>query len=214
MDRKEIKGLSKTQLVELLIEQADESDRLRKQLDESGETEQDGEECQKAVDAQVLRKRRKLNRKSLAIGVLGAFLIIATMVTIFVSCFPVYQVHGSSMSPAINAGDTIVCMRGNNYGVGDIIAIEYQDIILIKRIVAKGGDRIVINESGAVFVNDAAIDEPYATIVENNEQYTAQVPQGKWYILGDNRAISGDSRLREIGTVSDEQIIGRVVLTI
>ncbi|MBP3415020.1 MAG: hypothetical protein J6L81_07490, partial [Clostridia bacterium] len=60
MDRKEIKGLSKTQLVELLIEQADESDRLRKQLDESGETEQDGEECQKAVDAQVLRKRRKL----------------------------------------------------------------------------------------------------------------------------------------------------------
>jgi len=92
--------------------------------------------------------------------------------------------------------------------------VEYQGMILIKRIVAQGGDRVLINESGTLYVNDTVVDEPYATTVAGNNLCTAQVPQGEWYILGDNRVISGDSRLNEIGSVSDEQIIGRVIFTI
>ena len=72
----------------------------------------------------------------------------------------------------------------------------------------------MITEDGTLYINDNIVDEPYATTVPSDALCTAQVPQGKWYILGDNRAISGDSRLREIGSVSDEQIIGRVIFTV
>ncbi|MBE6765083.1 MAG: signal peptidase I [Ruminococcaceae bacterium] len=205
MDKKEMKGFSKSQLVELLAEQVSENDRLRKRLDESD----DAELCE--PDAEFVKRQEKRGRKALMIGVLCAVLLVATVSIILVVCFPVYQVHGSSMSPLIAAGDTVVCMKGDNYGTGDVVAVEYQGMILIKRIVAEGGDRVLIDESGTLYVNDIAVDEPYATVEEGGKLCTAQVPQGKWYILGDNRVISGDSRLSEIGSVTDEQIIGRVI---
>ena len=214
MDKKEIKSLSKAQLIELLVEQESEIAQLSKPLDECGGAAQVGDECHEPVDAEFFRKKRKLSKRSLTIGILCALLVISTVVAVLVSYFPVYQVHGSSMSPLLTAGDTIVCMKGKNYGVGDIVAVEYQDMILIKRIVAGGGDRVVITEDGTLYINDNVVDEPYATIAWSDALCTAHVPQGKWYILGDNRAISGDSRLREIGSVSDEQIIGRVIFTV
>jgi len=159
-------------------------------------------------------KRRGLNKKMLTIGVLCAAGIILTATAILVNLYPVYQIHSSAMSPTLAAGDTVVCKRGNDYEVGDIVAVKHKDLILIKRIAAKGGDRIMINESGELFINELPADEPYATTAESSKIYITQVPQGKWYLLNDNRIMQGDSRLNEIGSVSDEEIIGRVILTV
>lgn len=158
--------------------------------------------------------RGKLTMRPLTISILCTAATIMMGAVIIAGCFPVYQVHSSAMSPLLTAGDTVVCMKGHNYGVGDIVAVEYQDMILIKRIVAEGGDRIMIDESGTLYVNDTAVEEPYASVTKSDKVYITQIPQGKWYILNDNRALSGDSRLKEMGSVSDGQIIGRVIFTI
>jgi len=158
--------------------------------------------------------KRKLTRKKLTIGVVCAFLAIVVLVTVVVSCFPIYQIHSSSMSPRFTAGDTVVCMRGNNYEVGDVVAVEYQDRILIKRIVAQGGDTVRLNEKGELFVNDVPVTETYAINTESDRSYFASVPPDAWYILSDNRKLLGDSRVEEIGTVSDEDIVGKILFTI
>ncbi len=158
--------------------------------------------------------RPRLTKKKLAAGVGCALLAIAILVAILVGCFPVYQIHSSSMSPQLAAGDTVVCLRGNSYGVGDIVAVKHHDMILIRRIVASGGDYVTITPEGKLLVNDTPVDEPYATPAEGERPYSTHVPLDFWYILGDNRRIQGDSRLSEIGTVSDEDIIGRVIITI
>ncbi len=165
------------------------------------------------LEEELQRERVRISNKSLIIGLLSALAAIAVLVTIIVNVFPVYRVHGSSMEPTVYAGDTIVCVRGG-YDVGDVAAIDFEGKILIKRLVAKGGDRVEIDENGTVYINGEPCGEAYITASGTDIGIIPpplQVPDGEWYILGDNRTISGDSRLSEIGTVDDKYIIGKVL---
>lgn len=165
-------------------------------------------------NSKTQNKKNRLTVRSLLVVICCILFIITITTIILVNFFPVYQIHSSAMSPTLIAGDTVICKKGNDYGVGDIVAVKHQDLILIKRIIAEGGDRIIINERGELYINDLLVDEPYASAVESSKIYITQVPQEKWYILNDNRLMQGDSRLNEIGSVSDEEIIGRVIYTV
>ncbi len=78
---------------------------------------------------------------------------------------------------------------------------------------AGGGDQIEIDGDGNVFVNGRMLEEPYLAAKSLGKcelDFPFEVPEGMFFVLGDNRAISIDSRNKTIGCVEKEQIVGRV----
>ena len=87
----------------------------------------------------------------------------------------------------------------------------------MKRVIASPGAWVDIDEDGNVYVNNLLLEEPYLTekaLGECNIEMPYQVPDGRFFVMGDDRAISLDSRTTAVGTVSAEQLVGRVVLRI
>ncbi len=165
------------------------------------------------LEKELTRERVRVSNRALIIGMACALAAVVIFVITAVSLFPVYRIHGSSMAPTVNAGEVVICTKSDNYSVGDIVAVEIDGKVLIKRLIAEGGDWVEIDENGTLSINGEVKSEPYAVNGREGENVVVspvQVPSGEWYIMGDNRVISGDSRLSQIGTVSDREIIGRV----
>lgn len=130
---------------------------------------------------------------------------------------PVLQVSGSSMEPTLSDEDIIVLVKSNHLETGDLVGFYYQNKLLLKRVVAGPGDIVDIDEDGNVYVNDALLDEPYVTeksLGESDLDYPVQVPEGRYFVMGDNRATSIDSRSSAIGYIEADQIVGRVILRV
>lgn len=149
--------------------------------------------------------------------VLAAALLLAGAFMIF---FRASLVRGSSMEPTLHDGDCIfVQMIGyDDPAQGDIVAIKAKDREgkhLVKRIVARGGDTVQIDfETGMVFVNGQLLEEPYiseATHLSSDICFPVTVPRGCYFVLGDNRNHSQDSRSSTLGFVPLEDIEGKVV---
>ena len=93
---------------------------------------------------------------------------------------------------------------------GDVIVFKYPrnpNQNFVKRIIGLPGDRIRL-ENGTVFVNDASIDEPYVEYTLTQSLTERVVKRGTYYVMGDNRAQSDDSR--HWGTVPFENVIGKI----
>lgn len=124
-------------------------------------------------------------------------------------------VEGDSMQPTLYDGDRLLLLASaNDYYAGDIIVVDrYTQEPLIKRIIAVGGDTVEIAEDGTLIVNDCIQHEPYiqGKTLKRDMNGPITVPEGHLFVMGDNRAISKDSRMDEIGLVSVEDVIGKVV---
>ncbi len=138
--------------------------------------------------------------------------IIAFILKFFIIDF-VY-VDGSSMYPTLTDGDRVIVneigYRFNEPDYGDIITLHYDaSTEYVKRIIAKGGDTISIKDN-VVYRNGQPLQEDYI----NQESYPdfpeVTVPAGKYFVMGDNRAHSSDSRFTDLGFVNRGQIIGKV----
>lgn len=145
---------------------------------------------------------------SIAIAVVLAFVI-----KIFLFDFVVVQ--GSSMYPTLENGDRLI-LNKIEYRLGDP---DYGDIVVlshdaksewVKRIIGKGGDTIEIRNQ-VVYRNGEALDEPYINTEPYEDFNAVTVPDGMYFVMGDNRANSSDSRYTSLGFVDREQIIGHVV---
>lgn len=138
-------------------------------------------------------------------------LMIATMI------MPVLQISGNSMTPTYNGGEIVLSIKTNNLKPGDVIAFYHGNKILVKRVIAGAGNWINIDESGQVYVNGYEIKEEYVnklTLGETDIDYPYQVPDGHWFVLSDNRSNSIDSRNKEVGSISKENIIGKVIFQV
>ena len=125
------------------------------------------------------------------------------------------QVSGLSMEPRIASGETVlISTLGYRFHAprrGDIIAFHHDDgapEVYIKRVVGLPGDRIKIDR-GEVYVNDTRLAEPYVRYADERSFRELIVPPDGLYVLGDNRAVSDDSRFW--GTVPTDQIIGKAL---
>lgn len=129
-------------------------------------------------------------------------------------------VVGSSMEPTFSNGDRVI-ISGLFYEPkqGDVVVLRkesFQEEPIIKRVIATEGQTIGIDfETGTVYVDDVAIEEPYiAELTREPLDFNGKVlvPENCVFVMGDNRNSSTDSRRASIGCVDERYIIGRVLI--
>ncbi len=128
---------------------------------------------------------------------------------------PFLRIYGTSMVPTLQDGEIICCFKTTKFSQSDIIAFYYNNKILVKRVIGCSGDWIQIDENGAVYVNDIKIEEPYLTETAFGEcdiEMPYQVPEGQLFVMGDQRSTSIDSRHSSVGCVTEEQIVGKILV--
>jgi signal peptidase I len=121
------------------------------------------------------------------------------------------------MEPAMYDGDILVLMKTGHYEYGELCCVAWQNKLLLKRVIALPGDTVSISADGTVSVNGTELEEPYITnksLGECDIEFPYQVPDGTFFVLGDRRDTSIDSRNTVIGSVANDQMIGRVLFRI
>lgn len=166
-----------------------------------------------------LDREQAHNRFARALRSTVAVLVVVAAVAVLVATLvtPVLQITGTSMTPTLHDGQLVVSLKGGDFAQGDVIAFYYNNKILVKRVIAGPGDWVDIDKYGNVSVNDQPLDEPYLTdtaLGECDIQLPYQVPDGRWFVMGDHRATSVDSRSSAIGCVAEEQVVGNIAFRI
>ena len=108
-------------------------------------------------------------------------------------------------------------IKTKDYKTGDLCSFSWNNRTLIKRIIASAGDWIEIKEDGTVFVNGEELNEPYVlekSLGECDISFPYQVPEKSYFVMGDKRNVSIDSRSTAIGCVNEDQIVGKVWIRI
>ena len=143
--------------------------------------------------------------------------VAAVAILIAVLLLPVFQIYGHSMTPTLEDGDIVLSIKNASVESQDIIAFYYNNKILVKRVIAEAGQWVDIDKAGNVRVDGVLLNEPYLTDKARGEcdiKMPYQVPEGKVFVMGDHRSVSVDSRTLAIGCVSEEQIVGKLVMRV
>ena len=146
-------------------------------------------------------------------------LIVVAAIAVLVATIwmPALQIYGASMTPTLNEGNIVLAIKGSSFAQGDLIAFYYGNKILVKRCIALPGQWVDIDEDGNVFVDGEALNEPYLTekaLGDCDIELPFQVPDNRYFCMGDHRSTSVDSRNTTIGCIADEQIVGKIVLRV
>ena len=142
-------------------------------------------------------------------------LVVVASVAVLVATLwmPVMRIYGVSMSPSLVDGNIVVSVKESHFKPGEVVAFYYNNKILVKRAIAEAGDWVNIDETGNVYVNGRLLSEPYISekaFGDCNIELPYQVPEGRIFVMGDNRAVSIDSRNTAVGCVAEEQIVGKL----
>lgn len=143
--------------------------------------------------------------------------VAAFAVLIAVLFLPILRIYGKSMHGTLDSGDIVLSVKSSDFDTGDVVAFYYNNNILVKRVIAEAGDWVDMDDDGTVYVNEVKLVEPYITekaYGETDIAFPYQAPENRIFVMGDNREVSIDSRNTSIGTVSDEQIVGRLIFKI
>jgi signal peptidase I len=152
------------------------------------------------------------------IKVIVSALLIALVLRTFV--FQMALVNQISMDPTLHEGQMLVISK-INYFVGDpqrghiiVLKDEVENKLLIKRVIGLPGEVIEL-KNGKVYIDSKELQPDYTsfpTYAYSQEKWT--LPKGEYFVLGDNREHSRDSRLENVGMVDRENIIGRAVFRV
>lgn len=170
------------------------------------------------IEAEILREKYNRKYKQVLRSTIYSLVVVAAVAVLVATlAFPVLQISGSSMEPTLNDEEIVVLLKTGNMKKGELCCFSYQNKLLIKRVIGLPGDKINIDESGNVYVNDEMIDEPYVTdkaFGECDITFPCYVTDNHYFVLGDHRSTSIDSRSSVIGLVSEDYIIGKIFFRI
>ena len=188
-----------------------------------------------ALEAELGRTRHRENYRRVLRSTFFSLVVVAAIAVLVATLWmPVLQIYGSSMTPTLDEGQFVVSVKSSQFETGDLLA-KLDDILmrteegelllrfylgnklLVKRCIAGPGDWVDIDEAGNVSVNDVPLDEPYLTekaFGECDIELPYQVPDERWFLMGDHRSTSVDSRNSTVGCASKEQIVGRIIFRV
>lgn len=168
-------------------------------------------EVEQELKREQYKRRYRRTLKSTLFALVTAAAAAVLVATLWL---PVLQIFGSSMTPTLKEGQIVVSIKDDGMEPGDIVAFYYGNKVLIKRYIAGPGTWVDIQEDGTVLLDGEVLDEPYLTeksfgICDLDLPY--QVPEGTYFLMGDQRETSVDSRHSSVGCIADDQIVGKIV---
>lgn len=167
------------------------------------------------LKSELRRERYKRRFRRVLRKTVNALVVVAALAAIIATLLlPVLEIAGTSMEPTLNDGDIVVLVKTEKLETGDLCAFYYSNKILIKRVIATPGDYLWLDSDGTVFLNGVELEESYVTekaLGECDISFPYQVPENAYFMMGDQRATSIDSRSSVIGCIATDHIIGKIV---
>ena len=174
-------------------------------------------------DVALLRKELKREQyrhryaASLRSTVYTLVVVAAFAILVATLWMPVLQIYGNSMTPTLHEGQIVLSLKGSHFEKGDLVAFYLGNKLLVKRVLAGPADVVNITEDGTVYINGEEQEEPYVSekaLGECDLDFPYQVPESRYFLLGDHRKTSVDSRSSAVGCVAEEQIVGKIVFRV
>ena len=205
MKKKDVNHLTRSELINLVYQMDKSNGRL-----------------QAPVSEQIKQERRKIRqRKAFRKFIIRtvSVLIVVAAISVLIATYwlPVLKVYGSSMSPTMEPGEVIVTVKSDAYKNGDIVAFWQGNKLLIKRVIAEPGQWVDIDSDGVVSADGQNLNESYLSEKTKGTcdiELPHQVKESHWFLMGDNRESSIDSRTTFIGDVSKDQIESKILFRI
>lgn len=170
------------------------------------------------LEAELEKELDRCDRIRLLKNTIFLLLVVAAAAVLTAVLFlPFLQINGASMAQTLYNGDLVVAVNNSRYQDGDVIAFNYNNSILVKRVIALPGEWVDIDEDGNVYVDDELLEEPYVYEKDRgrcNIDFPCQVPEGEIFVLGDHRTVSVDSRNTAVGNVKEDAVVGEVFFRI
>lgn len=164
---------------------------------------------------ELAREKARYDFRRTIRNIAVALIVAAAIATLIATrMLGLIRVNGNSMDPTLKDNEIIIIRQTKEFEKGDIIGFYYGGRILLKRVIACEGDIVEIDGEGDVSVNGEEIDEPYLEVKNQGKcdvEFPFEVPEEMTFVLGDNRAISIDSRIKSIGCVDRDQIVGKAI---
>ncbi len=170
------------------------------------------------IEAEVDRMHGQSRFRTVLRSTFFSLIVVAAVAVLVATIWmPVLQIFGSSMSPTLQEGEIVISVKGTEFQQGDLVAFYLGNNILVKRYIAGPGQWVDMDEEGNVFVDGVLLDEPYIqekSLGNANLDFPYQVPENRYFCMGDYRATSVDSRHTQVGCVAQEQIVGKIIFRI
>ena len=170
------------------------------------------------VEQERKRIRRGVHYRQALKGTVAVLIVVAAVAVLIATLFlPILQISGDSMEPSYRDGEIVVLFKNSSFDQGDVIGFYYQGKVLLKRVIAGPGDTVVVDRDGNVYVNGQLLEESYVTeksLGDCDLEFPYTVPEESYFVMGDRRSNSVDSRNSLVGCIKSDQIIGRVFLRV